>query len=555
MKLKQLGLIVHVQLEPNMARYKHNCYTGVALKLIYWMFEFRKILSAFFVSSIALLVFGGFSNYVFASPPGFITEYNIPTSNSKPYQIVEGPDNNLWFTESNTKKIGKMDKAGNFTEYPTSGTLSANPNYITVGPDNNLWFTLTSAHKIGKITTGGMVTEYSLAASSQPLGIVTGPDGRLWIAGIGTNKIYRIDYDGTIYDDYSLTATPYFITADYDKKVVWFMERSSSGDYMGYLDMSGNLTEHAYPSGHGTLYGVTMGPDGNAWFANSNDEVGFVTSAGAYTFFTMPTSGNGFWFLEVGHDNHVWATARTAGKIVRISADGSSINSYTTPNTGHKPHGITKGTDGDMWYVEYDGNQVARIGTGVTPSSPQPQDGYLGEDVTGIYWHDLPVIYRLNNSLASNWKSAIRASAQEWSGKTDISFVEGSITTSSDPTTTDHIVWEGAVPESWITGCPPKTTLACTRTTWDTSTNQVLDADTVFNENIDYSTSSLACNLFNSFFTFDVFTVSLHELGHWGRLSHTSDRNRVMFHQYNGCDEELHIFDIASMNQNYPGGN
>ena len=39
---------------------------------------------------------------------GTVTEYPIPTADSGPQGITAGPDGNIWFTESNTNKIGKF---------------------------------------------------------------------------------------------------------------------------------------------------------------------------------------------------------------------------------------------------------------------------------------------------------------------------------------------------------------------------------------------------------------------------------------------------------------
>src|ERR1700681_2666337 len=44
----------------------------------------------------------------------------IPTPDAKPYIIVVGPDGALWFCESGTAKIGRLDPStGGFTEFAT----------------------------------------------------------------------------------------------------------------------------------------------------------------------------------------------------------------------------------------------------------------------------------------------------------------------------------------------------------------------------------------------------------------------------------------------------
>ena len=84
--------------------------------------------------------------------------YNIPTAGIV-NGITAGPDGNLWFTETNANKIGKISPAtGVVTEFNIP-TANAGPHGITYSPDGNLWFTETSGN-IGKISTDGKITEY-----------------------------------------------------------------------------------------------------------------------------------------------------------------------------------------------------------------------------------------------------------------------------------------------------------------------------------------------------------------------------------------------------------
>ena len=45
------------------------------------------------------------------TPSGKVTaEYLVPThNNSQPYGITTGPDHNVWFTEQNASKIGRVN--------------------------------------------------------------------------------------------------------------------------------------------------------------------------------------------------------------------------------------------------------------------------------------------------------------------------------------------------------------------------------------------------------------------------------------------------------------
>src|SRR5215510_8200178 len=95
-----------------------------------------------------------------AAPNVSIREHRIPSAGSGPYICVEGPDRCLWFCESGTGKIGRLDPAnGSFTEFALSDP-KATPIGITVGADGNLWFAQKSANKIGRITPSGVIAEF-----------------------------------------------------------------------------------------------------------------------------------------------------------------------------------------------------------------------------------------------------------------------------------------------------------------------------------------------------------------------------------------------------------
>jgi streptogramin lyase len=130
-----------------------------------------------------------------------ITEFTIPTSGSAPYGITSGPDGNLWFTEENGHKIGRITTGGTITEFSSGLTANSEPVGITAGPDNNLWFAEFNDSKIGQIATGGTITEFSsgLTAGGTPLGIVAGPDGNLWFTELNGNRIGQITTGGNYY--------------------------------------------------------------------------------------------------------------------------------------------------------------------------------------------------------------------------------------------------------------------------------------------------------------------------------------------------------------------
>jgi streptogramin lyase len=167
---------------------------------------------------------------------GVITEYAIPTANSGAFNIVAGPDGNLWFTESHSGKIGRITPDGSITEFPLPSAIRI-PGSIVVGPDSALWFTeydpSEKAGFIARITLSGSVMEFPTTGHTESL--TSGPDGNLWFTEIDANRIGRI--------------TPI-----------------------------GSITEFAVPTPNSFPSGITSGPDGNIWFTEGNNkEIGRVT--------------------------------------------------------------------------------------------------------------------------------------------------------------------------------------------------------------------------------------------------------------------------------------
>src|SRR5262249_58446573 len=85
-------------------------------------------------------------------------EFPLPAADSRPNGIVPGPDGNLWFTEIDGNRIGRITPGGDITEFPLPTNAqgqSSQPVAILVGPDRALWFTMSNASRIGRITTAG----------------------------------------------------------------------------------------------------------------------------------------------------------------------------------------------------------------------------------------------------------------------------------------------------------------------------------------------------------------------------------------------------------------
>lgn len=299
-----------------------------------------------------------------------ITEYPVPTNNSEPEAITKGPDGNLWFVEVAGSSIARITAGGVITEFPTP-TPNSTPLGITNGPDGNLWFTESNGLAVGKITTSGAITEFPVPTVPGGLhDIATGPDGNLWATDYFGQQIWRVSTTGST-TSFPLPSGgyPFGITAGPDGNL-WFTELF--GGRIGRITTSGTITE--FSLANVGPYEIVMGPDENLWFTEfGGNQIGRITTSGAVTEFPIPTAGNtlctsGFPLgtcpegITVGADGNLWFV-EAQGNVGKITTTGS-INEYPIPTAGSSPAGIAAGPDGSLWFTESAGNKIGRLSPG-----------------------------------------------------------------------------------------------------------------------------------------------------------------------------------------------
>jgi streptogramin lyase len=313
---------------------------------------------------------------------GDITEHTIPTASSQPYDIVAGPDGNLWFTERNANKVGKVSTSGSFTEY-TVPTANSKPFGIALGPDGNLWFTESVGNQIGKVTTSGVFTEYPIPTpSSSPWRITNGPDGNLWFTEFGAAQVAKLTTAG-IFTEYAVGGNPGGIATGPDGNL-WVTE--FTGNNVAKVTSSGNVTEYPIPTSGSLSGGIVAGPDGNLWFTEfSGNKVANVTTSGSFTEYTVPTAGSQPIHLAAGLDGNIWFVELNGNKVARVTTSGA-FTEYTVPTAGSSPIQITSGPDGNLWFVESNGNKVGMVVAVVAPTvTTQPMNQTVTAGATATF--------------------------------------------------------------------------------------------------------------------------------------------------------------------------
>ncbi len=257
--------------------------------------------------------------------PGEVTRYDTPTEDSYPRTVTIGPDGNVWFPESSSNKIGKLDPStGSVTEYDIP-TGSMSPDSIITGSDGNLWFKGWSG-KIGKIDPNtGNITEYEV-----PVGpvyaITSGPDGNIWFTSQRSH-----DADGLMYKKY---------VNKFDINTHEFTE---------YEVADSN-------NGSWGLLGITTGSDGSLWFTMGDENaVGkFNPETEEHTIYVAPNDDARPGSITTGLDGSLWFTKSdyNSGKIAKVDPSTGEITEYPLPTATYSwPDNIIAGPDGRLWFT------------------------------------------------------------------------------------------------------------------------------------------------------------------------------------------------------------
>jgi len=287
------------------------------------------------------------------TPGGVFTEYTLPSPSSGPYQITNGSDGALWFTEfqNSTKQVGKITTAGVITEYsiPDAGGITPRALGIATGSDGALWVTCPNTSQIARVSTAGQVTTYALPSSYSPSAITAGPDGALWFAENGTlGAVGRISTDGVVTHyplPSSVAGTLTAITNGPDG-ALWFIDSLTQGPKIGRITTKGETTFFDAP---GAFSSLVAGPDGALWYVGGGLTVGRMTTSGSVTTYNcngqvIASSSSGACFPDQaarGPNGTIWFTDLKRGYIVQGTVGGLTV-------TGLSPTSAAEGATTDL---------------------------------------------------------------------------------------------------------------------------------------------------------------------------------------------------------------
>lgn len=266
---------------------------------------------------------------------------------------------------------------------PTSSSGAVD---IAIGSDGNAWFAEHNGHKISRITPSGTITEYAI--TGDVVDLWTGQGDDLWFTEMSANLVGKINTSTGQVTEYSAptnNAGPNGITLGADGNM-WFAEYTAGK--IGVIASAGTITEYTVG---GNPTDLALGSDGNVWFTSYNtNQVGKITTSGTATWYSAP-SGSGPAGIAAGADGNLWVTEHNTGKIAKVTTAGS-FTEYAIPTSGSAPWAINAGPNGTLWFAESGTNKIGVITTAglfreyTIPTANSDPRGVVADTNGRVWW-------------------------------------------------------------------------------------------------------------------------------------------------------------------------
>jgi virginiamycin B lyase len=287
-----------------------------------------------------------------AAPVGTLKQFKVPTANSQPRGITNGSDGNRWFTEGTEftnapPKIARITPAGAITEIPVDCNSCILTDIIQ-GPDNILYFTSNNPF-LGRYNwqIGAFLAPIDTPNNNAVAGDLAVHGSDIWFTDFNNDSLWRYSITSGQFTQFPVPE-PSDVVVD-SAGGVWFTAPLDGS--VDRLDpATGAITVFPVPDGLVPRQ-ITIATDGQIWFTSRfvpqgvgrlNPATGVVT--------TFPTPSNpGPEGIAASPDGSVWFTQSSKGNIARI--DNSGVITESKAVKGSEPLLITVAPNGDPWFT------------------------------------------------------------------------------------------------------------------------------------------------------------------------------------------------------------
>lgn len=292
-----------------------------------------------------------------------------------------------------------------FTAYPVP-SQDAGVGSIVTAPNGDMWFTEEDTNRIGRITPAGVITEYDLApttAGGAVMDLTTSADGSIWIVYDQGRDLLRVHPDLAHATNYELGSYPYGEEVEIGPDGHPWVSMSFDYDGLARVLPTGSVWHDNAPPCDGAL---ALNSDDTMWCQSDARVIRSNDTASGGTTFPLPTSSARPHSLAAGPNGHMWfaryfSTSFTPASNGDVGWVNRSTGKVTVRNTGHltAPTGLVRGPDRAMWFVNLGtGRGIGHIradGTGAITKVGDYRPYRLTFDQRGWIWFTDPA----NNSI------------------------------------------------------------------------------------------------------------------------------------------------------------
>ena len=146
------------------------------------------------------------------------------------------------------------------------------PYGIDIAPDGDIWFSQLNAHKIGRIDPETLDVELIATPFTAPRRLRFDSKGRLWIPGFSSNVISRFDPQTREFETWPLpvgSETPYALHVDRTTDTVWICG-TNSDTLIRFQPESEAFLVYPLPTRVTYTREIDFDAEGRVWTSNSN---------------------------------------------------------------------------------------------------------------------------------------------------------------------------------------------------------------------------------------------------------------------------------------------
>jgi streptogramin lyase len=235
----------------------------------------------------------------------------------------------------------------------------------TPTPIAETWTSSTKTVKGAKITIWTGPTDHGSS-----LAITSGIDKSLWVTLTAHSAIMKISTKGAaeIYSTPTPNSSPEAITML--GKAMWFSEWATA--CVGSISASGTVTEFSTGLAENNSVGMVTA-DKDAWFTTDHNGIGKITPAGKIHLYGLPDDNSQPTAITLGPDGNLWYVEAEGDNVGYITPEGKATEYNVGFNGSSNSFGIAAGSDGRIWFCD--------------PANSTPQIGAINTDGTGLTYY------------------------------------------------------------------------------------------------------------------------------------------------------------------------